>query len=125
MNHLEQLRASPEYLITAEKSSSSPELAEESKHIIDYLLRCNGYTDPRSFKDTHIRIPKTDIVNQDEKVCLKIPYVSEYVSYEILRYIRKRKLPISVIFIPGRKLREIFCTSRPLDRPSPVISVSV
>ena len=47
-----------------------------------------------------------------------IPYVSEYVSYEILRYIRKRKLPISVIFTHGRKLREIFCTSRPLDRPS-------
>ena len=42
----------------------------------------------------------------------------EYVSYVILRYIRKRKLHMSVIFIPGRKLRENFCTSRPLDRPS-------
>ena len=113
------------FYITAEKNSSSPELAEESKHIIDNLLRCNGYTDPRPFKDTHIRIPKTDIVNQEEKVCLKIPYVSEYVSYEILRYIRKRKLPISVIFIPGKKLREMFCTSRPLVLPPPAISVSV
>ena len=28
------------FYITAEKSSSSPELAEESKHIIDNLLRC-------------------------------------------------------------------------------------
>ena len=43
----------------------------------------------------------------EEKVCLKIPYVSEFVSYEILRYIRKRKLPINVIFTPGNKLRDI------------------
>ena len=43
------------FYITAEKSSSSPELVEESKHIIDNLLRCNGYTDPRLFKDTHIQ----------------------------------------------------------------------
>ena len=106
------------FYTTAEKSSSSPELVEEFKLIINNLLWCNGYTDPRSFKDTHIRIPKADIIDQDEKVCLKIPYVSEYVSYEILRYIRKRKLPISVIFTPGRKLCEIFCTSRPLDKPS-------
>ena len=106
------------FYITADKSSSSPELTEESKRIIDNLLRCNGYTDPRSFKDTHIRTPKTITVSQDEKKCLKIPYISEYVSYQILSYIKKRRLPISVIFLPGRKLRDIFCNSRPLDRTS-------
>ena len=73
------------FYITADKSSSSPELTEESKRIIDNLLRCNGYTDPRSFKDTHIRTPKTITVSQDEKTCLKIPNnITEYVSYQII-----------------------------------------
>ena len=36
---------------------------------------------------------------------------------EILRYIKKRKLPINVIFVPGTKLRDILCSSRPLDKP--------
>ena len=58
-----------------------------------------------------------DYVSTDKRVCLKIPYVSEFVSYEILRYIKKRKLPINVIFVPGTKLRDILCSSRPLDKP--------
>ena len=106
------------FYLTADKSSSSPELIEESRCIIDNLLWCNGYTDPRSFKDTHIRIPKTITVSQDEKSCLKIPYISEYVSYQILSHIKNRRLPISIIFLPGRKLCNIFFNSRPLDRTS-------
>ena len=62
-------------------------------------------------------MPKMDYVSTDKRVCLKIPYVSEFVSYEILRYIKKRKLPINVIFVPGTKLRDILCSSRPLDKP--------
>ena len=53
----------------------------------------------------------------DKRVCLMIPYVSEFVSYEILRYINKCKLPINVILVPGTKLRNILCSSRPLDKP--------
>ena len=56
------------FYITADKSSSSPELTEESKRIIDNLLRCNGYTDPRSFKDTHIRTPKIITVRMKRHV---------------------------------------------------------
>ena len=106
------------FYITAEKSSSNPQLAEESKKVIDGLLKCNGYSDPRSFQNTHIKSPKMDSFSKDEKVCLKLTYISEYVSYETLRYIRRRKLPIHVIFTPGKKLRDIFCSSRPLDRPT-------
>ena len=85
---------------TAEKSSSSVDFAEESKSLVDKLLLCNGYTDPRTFIKTHIPTPNMSYISMEEKVCLKIPYVSEFVSYEILRYIRKRKLPINVIFTP-------------------------
>ena len=101
---------------TAEKSSSSVDLAEQSKSLVDKLLLCNGYTDPRTFIKTHIPTPNMSYISMEEKVCLKIPYVSEFVSYEILRYIRKRKLPINVIFTPGNKLRDILCKSRPLDK---------
>ena len=101
---------------TAEKSSSSVDLAEQSKSLVDKLLLCNGYTDPRTFIKTHIPTPNMSYISMEEKACLKIPYVSEFVSYEILRYIRKRKLPINVIFTPGNKLRDILCKSRPLDK---------
>ena len=46
----------------------------------------------------------------------KLPYISEYVSKEILRFIKKRKLPISVVFTPGKKLRDLLCSSRPYDK---------
>ena len=104
------------FYVTAEKSSSSSDLAQESKLLIDNLLRCNGYEDPRSFIETRVPTPKMDYVSTDKRVCLKIQYVSEFVSYEILRYIKKRKVPINVIFVPGTKLRNILCSSRPLDK---------
>ena len=40
-----------EFYRTAEASSSSPEYAEESKVVIDRLLRCNGYDNPRQYID--------------------------------------------------------------------------
>ena len=79
---------------TAERSSSSSDLAEESKLVTGNLLRANGYEDPRSFIKTRIPTPKMDYVSMDDKVCLKIPDVSEFVSYEILRFIKKRKRSI-------------------------------
>ena len=100
------------FYITAEKSSSTPQLAEESKKVIDVLLKCNGYSDPRSFQNTHIKSPRMDSISKDEKVCLKLPYISECVSYETLRYIRRRKLPIHVIFTPGKKSYGIFFVFR-------------
>ena len=78
------------------------DLAEESKSIVDKLLL------RRTFIKTHILTPNMSYISMEEKVCLKIPYVSEFVSYEVLLYIRKRKLPINVIFTPRNKLRDIF-----------------
>ena len=54
------------FYVTAEKSSSSSDLAEESKLLIDNLLRCNGYEDPRSFIETRIPTPKMDYVSTDK-----------------------------------------------------------
>ena len=40
---------------TAEASSSSPEYAEESRRKIDYLLQCNGYSNPRQYINYRIK----------------------------------------------------------------------
>ena len=43
-------------------------------------------------------------------------YISDEVSNKIRNFIRKSKLNLRVIFLPGRKLRNVFCFSRPCDR---------
>ena len=48
---------------------------------------------------------------------LKLPYMSEAISKQIVKFVRKQKLPVKVIFTPGRKLRDVFCSSRPYDKP--------
>ena len=95
-------------------NSSSPEYAEESFKVTDHLLRCNGYTNPRQMQltcMTGLSMPKNT-----SNVMLKLPYISKYVSKEILRFIKKRKLPISVILTPGKKLRDLLCSFRPYDK---------
>ena len=49
-------------------------------------------------------------------VNLKLPYLSEQVSSKILRFVKSQALPINVIFTPGKKLKDLFCSSRPYDK---------
>ena len=102
---------------TAEQSSSSPELAEESRMVVDNLLRCNGYSNPREFITTHRGVStgfKKD--KESRNVNLKLPYLSEYVSSQIVKFSKKHQLPVNIIFSPGTKLRDIFCSSRPYEK---------
>ena len=71
---------------TAERSSSSQERAEESSTVIDHLLRCNGYANPRLFRETKVRTPKQEGVKKDETVCLKVSYIFIYRSMSHTRY---------------------------------------
>ena len=69
---------------SANISSSSPEYVEESYQIIDRLLLNNGYPDPRQFVDYRM---KGVGVKQDpdiKTVTLKLPYMSEMISSQIL-----------------------------------------
>ena len=103
---------------TAEQSSSSPSLAEESFKVIDNLLRCNGYSNPREFLKKRFGVSSGyDRNKQSGTVCLKLPYLSEYTSNQILKFIKKHNIPISVTFTPGKKLKDIFCSFRPYDKP--------
>ena len=104
------------FLLLLAVCSSSPELEEESYKIVDNLLRCNGYSSPRDMMKTHIKGisgPSMD----SSSVCRKLPYISEQISDQILKFIKNCGLPIRVIFTPGKKLRNLFCCSRPYDKP--------
>ena len=95
---------------TAEASSSSPEYAEESKAMVDHLLQCNGYSNPRQY--INHRAKGTGPKSGDIKTAtLKLPYISEEVSCEVRKFINSKKLPINVIFKPGMKLKDISCSS--------------
>ena len=48
---------------------------------------------------------------------MKIGYISEYTSNSIRNRIKKSGLPICPVFLPGRKLKDIFSKSRPFDTP--------
>ena len=52
---------------------------------------------------------------------LKLPYLSDNVSNKIRYYVKSRKLPVRIIFTPGNTLRQMFCSSRPFDKPSCVL----
>ena len=100
---------------TAEASSSSQEYVDESYKIIDYLLQCNGYSNPRQYINQRIKSTRPKGYQKVQSVPLKLPYISEQISDEILKFINHRQLPVNVIFTPGTKLRDIFCSSRPHD----------
>ena len=52
---------------------------------------------------------------------LKLPYLSDNVSNKIRNYVKSRKLPVRIIFTLGNTLRQMFCSSRPFDKPSCVL----
>ena len=57
------------------------ELKDESLKIVDHFLKCNGYIDPRNFRNT--RVSTYGNKNADN-VYLKLPYLSEKVSHDSL-----------------------------------------
>ena len=89
---------------------------QTSYDILDKLYINNGYMNPRkSLKKKKKK--KTSQINSDRrKSVLKLPFLSDSVSNKVKEFIKQRKLPITAVFIPGKKLRTIFCHSRPKDK---------
>ena len=110
-----QIGVIKQFYKTAESSSSSQEYVTESFKIIDYLLQCNGYSNPRQYINHRLKGTRPSGSQKLQSVPLKLPYISEQISDEILKFINNRKLPVNVIFTPGTKLRDLFCSSRPHD----------
>ena len=107
---------------TANISSSSPELTEESYKVVDRLLVNNGYPDPRQFLEFRVQSSGVRLSAEQRSVTLKLPYMSEEISSKITKFIRRKKLPITVVFLPGIKLKDLFCSSRPHDKRHCTIS---
>ena len=107
---------------TAAESSSTPEYITESYTIIDHLLRCNGYSNPRQYIDHRLKGTCSNNLGSSKSAILKLPFISDAISEQIRKFIRSRKLPINVLFQPGVKLRDIFCSSRPHDGPKCTIN---
>ena len=108
------------FYTTAKTCSSNDIYTEESYKIIDRLLACNDFKNPRQY--IQYRSPKIERRNtitrkiDAEYVSLCLPYISENMSNKIRKYIINHNLPVYIIFIPGRKLKNIFCSSRPYDK---------
>ena len=102
------------FYYTAENSSTTPEFVEESLQVVDKLLRYNGYKNPRDLRTSKQGV--SSVYDKDKEhtlVHLKLPYMSEAISKQIVKFVRKQKLPVKVIFTPGRKLR-VIALPRPL-----------
>ena len=99
---------------TVEKSSSL-ELMEESFQVVDHLLWCNSYQNPRELTSRCLKGYRPP--GNTKSVILKLPYILEYVSKEIFTFIKKQKLPILAVFTLGRKLKHLLCSLCPYNKP--------
>ena len=100
---------------TAINVSTGPEELQHSLQIVDDLLQKNGYQHPRSLAGCNPKKRRRK-KNHKNSVPLQLPFISEYISNKIRNYIQSHKMAIRVTFTPGRKLKSIFCRSRPLDK---------
>ena len=84
--------------------------------MVDRLLVNKGYHDPRQFLEFRMEISGGRLLADQHTVTLKLPYMSEEICSRITKFIRRKKLPITVVFLPGIKLKDVFCSSRPHDK---------
>jgi hypothetical protein len=97
---------------TAWTSTSSSSFTEESYRVINKLLENN----PRQFINYKLKSVCSQPDPEAKTVTLQLPYISEEISHQILKFIKNKWLPLTVVFLPGIKLKELFCASRPYDR---------
>ena len=97
------------YYRTTEIISSGQEELDYSMNIVDYLLRKNGYSNPRD------HVSKGNKKKTNTNVNRPISFISDRVSNQVRSYYRKLKLQAHIVFKPGSKLRRQFCNSRPHD----------
>ena len=105
----------------ATEVSSGPVEAEHSLGIVDNLLQVNGYERPRerfgSAASRRRRKSGGKRKEQENRVALVLPYMSEHTTCRINNYIRQKKLPVRPIFTPGKTLGSMLTSSRPQDSP--------
>ena len=107
---------------TAKDVSSSDINRIHSERMVDELLRNNGYTSRviEQVKRNGMKRKKKKKKkhNIDEKITtLAIPFLSDKCTAQIKWAASSLQLPVRVVTTPGRKLRNLLTSSRPLDAP--------
>ena len=87
--------------------------------MIDELLLNNGYSNRVIERiKSNKRKRKRKRLNADtHSTTLKLPFLSDECTAKIKRAANSLKIPVKVVTTPGRKLRNLLTSSRPLDRP--------
>ena len=107
------------YYKTAKEVSSGPAKLQHSLNIVDSVLSQNGYPSPRSYSSLG---EKSDKIRQDAYFSkLTLPYTTEKGANKIRNYVKRNKLPIRLVFTPGKTLKNLFCKSRPYDTSTCVL----
>ena len=101
---------------TAISVSSNTENIQHSEKMVDELLINNGYQ-KRVIEKIKLTKPKPKRRDKIAKnSTLKLPYLSEQCTARIKRAAEKYKIPVRVVTTPGRKLKHILTSSKPLDK---------
>ena len=108
---------------TADNISSNETNKQHSERMIDELLLNNGYSNrvQQAIKDRkeqkkRRRKQKTNKVSHNSTSILKVPFLSDKCTAQIKRAAESLQIPVRVVTTPGRKLRDILTSSRPLDK---------
>ncbi len=110
---------------TADSVSSNEVNKHRSEEMIDELLTNNGYSNRvrqnikrnARTRKRKLRQKKTQGNNNNNNnvTTLKVPCLSDKCTAQIKRAAQALKIPIRVVATPGKNLRDVLTSSRPLD----------
>ena len=109
---------------TADNVSSNSTNKHHSERMVDELLLNNGYTnrvldrikDRRKNKRSTPPRRSRDREVLDTVTTLKVPFLSDRCTSKIKETAKSLQIPVRVVTTPGKKLRDILTSSRPLDK---------
>ena len=102
--------------------SSSATNRTYSEQMIDDLLLNNGYSSRvlekiKKQRQERQRRKKKRLTKTEKVTTLKLPFLSDKCTAQIKRAAESLNIPVRIVTTPGRKLRDLLTSSRPLDKP--------
>ena len=95
---------------------ASPDQRDYSLKLVDTLYINNGYSDPRSYLKGNISDSHGFRRSSNNKNIVKLPFISDKFTKELNAFISSKKLPFTIVYTRATTLRELFVSTRPLDR---------
>ena len=104
---------------TAASVSSDDTNCTHSERMIDELLLNNGYSNRviEQIKKNKRKRKRKRLNTTEHLTTLKVPFLSDKCTAQIKRAAKSLQIPVRVVTTPGRKLKDILTSSRPLDTP--------